>query len=152
MRPVPFRRYGFLPPSLTWPRVFPACLPCRGRVAGSVFLRVPRGAILLPVMAGGAWRGMTLSMLAYFAAATRKAALRPFQGCAEAGYRAEQDMHKPGICTDRARSVHKLAKRPVPMGCIFLRGTSFQGVSVMRCLRYLLPGGHAGVMNINFGP
>jgi hypothetical protein len=32
-------------------------------------------------------------------------------------------------------------------GCIFLRGTSFQGVSVMRCLRYLLP----GVMNINFG-
>ena len=27
-------------------------------------------------------------------------------------------------------------------GCIFLRGASFQGVSVIQCLRYLLPGGH----------
>ena len=29
---VPFCRHGFLPQSLTWPRVFAACLPCRARL------------------------------------------------------------------------------------------------------------------------
>ena len=33
----------------------------------------------------------------------------PFQGCAEAGYRAKQDMRKPDICMDRARSIHTIA-------------------------------------------
>ena len=46
------------------------------QVAGGVFFRVPRGAILLPVMAGGAWRRIALSMLVHFAAATRKVARR----------------------------------------------------------------------------
>src|SRR5690242_2641989 len=31
-RPVPFRRYGFLPPPLTWPRVFAACCPAGPQV------------------------------------------------------------------------------------------------------------------------
>ena len=44
------------------------------QVAGSVFSCMPCGAILLPVMAGGAWRGISLSMLVYFAAAKRKVA------------------------------------------------------------------------------
>ena len=46
----------------------------RVQVARSALLRVPRGVILWPVMAGGAWRGITLSMLVYFAAAKRKVA------------------------------------------------------------------------------
>ena len=29
-------------------------------------------------------------------------------GCAEAGYRAKQDVHKTALCIDRARSMHKL--------------------------------------------
>jgi hypothetical protein len=44
------------------------------QVARSAFLRVPCGAILWPVMAGGAWRGIALSMLVHFAAATGKMA------------------------------------------------------------------------------
>ena len=87
----------------------------RVQVARSAFLRVPRGAILRPVMAGGAWRGIALSMLVHFAAATRKVARRPFQSCAEAGYRAKQDVHKTALCIDRARSIHKLI--PVPRPC-----------------------------------
>ena len=95
----------------------------RVQVARSAFLRVPRGAILWPVMAGGAWRGIALSMLVHFAAAKRKVAWylqgcagRPFQGCAEAGYRAKQDVHKTALCIDRARSIHKLI--PVPRPCL----------------------------------
>jgi hypothetical protein len=48
----------------------------RAQAARSVFLRVPRGAILLPVMAGGAWRGISMSMLVHFATAKRKVASR----------------------------------------------------------------------------
>ena len=36
---------------------------------------MPRGAILLPMMADGAWRGISLSMLVHFAAAKSKVAL-----------------------------------------------------------------------------
>src|SRR5207248_4207340 len=42
------------------------------QVAGGVFLRVLRGATLLPVMAGSAWREIALFMLVHFAAAKRK--------------------------------------------------------------------------------
>jgi hypothetical protein len=68
------------------------------------------------VMAGGAWRGISLFMLVHFAAATRKVARRPFQSCAEAGYRAKQDVHKTALCIDRARSIHKLIPYPGPAG------------------------------------
>ena len=53
------------------------------QIAGGVFLRVPRaacrvprGAILRPVMTGGAWREIALFMLVHFAAAKRKVARR----------------------------------------------------------------------------
>ena len=88
----------------------------RGQVARSALLRVPRGAILRPVMVGGAWRGISLSMLVHFAATTRKVARHPFQSCAEAGNRAKQDVHKTALCIDRARSIHKLI--PVPRSCL----------------------------------
>ena len=87
-RPVPFRRYGFLPPPLTWPRVFAACCPAGPQVAGSVFLRVPRGAILLPVMADGGWRGNSAVYVGAFCGSEEEGCQAPFQGCAEAGYRA----------------------------------------------------------------
>ena len=38
------------------------------------FLRTPRGAILLPVMADGAWREIVLFMLVHFAAAKSEVA------------------------------------------------------------------------------
>ena len=94
---------------------FAACLPCRAQVAGSVFLRVPRGAILLPVMAGGAWRGNSAVYVGAFCGSEEEGCQAPFQGCAEAGYRAKQDMRKPDLCIDRARSIHKLI--PVPRTC-----------------------------------
>lgn len=50
-----------------------AC-PAGPQVAGTVFWRVSRGAILLPVMAGGAGVEIALSMLVHFAAAKRKVA------------------------------------------------------------------------------
>jgi hypothetical protein len=50
-----------------------AC-PAGPQVAGTVFWRVSRGAILLPVMAGGAAVEIALSMLVHFAAAKRKVA------------------------------------------------------------------------------
>ena len=88
----------------------------RVQVARSALLRVPRGAILRPVMVGGAWRGISLSMLVHFAATTRKVARHPFQSCAEAGNRAKQDVLKTALCIDRARSIHKLI--PVPRSCL----------------------------------
>jgi hypothetical protein len=39
-----------------------------------------------------------------------------FQGCAEAGYRAKQDVLKTALCIDRARSIHKLIPVPGPAG------------------------------------
>ena len=88
----------------------PAMQP-RVQVARSALLRVPRGAILRPVMVGGAWRGISLSMLVHFAATTRKVARHPFQSCAEAGNRAKQDTPKSALCIDRARSIHTLIPR-----------------------------------------
>ena len=41
--------------------------------------------------------------------------MTPFQGYAEAGYRAKQDVLKTALCIDRARSIHKLI--PVPRPC-----------------------------------
>ena len=79
------------------------------QVAGSVFLRVPRGAILLPVMAGGAWRGNSAVYVGAFCGSEEEGCQAPFQGCAEAGYRAKQDTRKPDICMDRARSPHTIA-------------------------------------------
>jgi len=72
-------------------------------------LRAPRGAILLPAIANGAWREIALFMLAHFAAAKWKVARRLFQGAAEDGYRPKQDTRKPDICMDRARSIHTIA-------------------------------------------
>ena len=58
------------------------------QVAGGVFLRVPRGAILLPVMAGGAWRGNSAVYVGAFCGSEEEGCQAPFQGCAEDGYRA----------------------------------------------------------------
>ena len=91
-----------------------AC-PAGPQVAGTVFWRVPRGAILLPVMAGGAWRGNSAVYVGAFCGSEEEGCRTPFQGYAEAGYRAKQDMHKTALCIDRARSIHKLI--PVPRPC-----------------------------------
>ena len=40
------------------------------------------------------------------------------------------------------RDIGLSPQKPLYRGCIFLRGASFQGVSVIQCLRYLPPGGH----------
>ena len=87
----------------------------RVQVARSAFLRVPRGAILWPVMAGGAWRGIATVYVGAFCGSDEESGLAPFQGCAEAGNRAKQDVHKTALCIDRARSIHKLI--PVPRPC-----------------------------------
>ena len=81
------------------------------QVAGTVFWRVSRGAILLPVMAGGARRGNSAVYVGAFCGSEEEGCQTPFQGCAETGYRAKQDMRKPGISMDRARSIDKLALR-----------------------------------------
>jgi hypothetical protein len=78
-------------------------------------LCVPRGAILLPVMAGGAWRGNNAVYVGAFCGSEEEGCQAPFQGYAEAGYRAKQDVHKTALCIDRARSIHKLI--PVPRPC-----------------------------------
>ncbi len=91
-----------------------AC-PAGLQVAGTVFWRVSRGALLLPVMAGGARRGNSAVYVGAFCGSEEESGLAPFQGCAEAGYRAKQDVHKTALCIDRARSIHKLI--PVPRPC-----------------------------------
>jgi hypothetical protein len=78
------------PPQLTLPRVFAACLPAGPQIAGSVFLRVSCGAILLPVMAGGAWRGNSAAYVGAFYGSEEGGCWAPFQGCAETGYRASK--------------------------------------------------------------
>ena len=84
-----------------------AC-PAGPQVAGTVFWRVSRGVILLPVMAGGARRGNSAVYVGAFCGSEEESGLAPFQGCAEAGYGAKQDVHKTALCIDRARSIHKL--------------------------------------------
>ena len=56
------------------------------QVAGGVFLRVQRGAILLPVMAGGAWRGNSAVYVGAFCGSEEDGCQSPFQGCAEDGH------------------------------------------------------------------
>ncbi len=86
------------------------------RLRGNVFLRVPRGAILLPVMAGSAQRRNSAVYVGAFCGSEEGGCWTPFQGYAEAGYRAQQDVHKTALCIDRARSIHKLI--PVTRPCL----------------------------------
>jgi hypothetical protein len=90
-RPVPFCRHWFLPPPLTLAAGLRGVLALPGpQVAGTVFWRVPRGAILLPVMAGGARRGNSAVYVGAFCGSEEEGCQAPFQGCAEAGYRASK--------------------------------------------------------------
>ena len=50
-------------------------MPCQAPACGKRIL-THRGATLLPVMAGGAWRGIVLFMLVHFAATKSKVAVR----------------------------------------------------------------------------
>ena len=67
----------------------------QAQVAGKRILTRPRGAILLPAMAGGAWRGNSAVYVGTFCGNEEEGCRAPFQGPAEAGYRAKQDMRKP---------------------------------------------------------
>ena len=53
---------------------------CRAPVVGSVFLRVPRGAILLPVMTGGAWRGNSDAYVGTFCGSAEESHFAAFPG------------------------------------------------------------------------
>src|SRR5271166_5963795 len=80
----------------------------RVQVARSAFLRVPRSA------GDGRW-WLAWNSAVYvgaFCGSEEESGLAPFQGCAEAGYRAKQDVLKTALCIDRARSIHTLI--PVP--------------------------------------
>jgi hypothetical protein len=68
----------------------------------------PRSAILLPAMAGGAWRGNSAVYVGAFCANEKEGCQAPFQGPAEDGYQPQQDVRKTALCIDRARSIHKL--------------------------------------------
>jgi len=76
-------------------------------------VRAPGGAILLPVMADGAWRGISRSMLVHFAAAKRKVAWHLSRVAPRPGT-GEQDVRKTALCIDRARSIHTLIPVPGP--------------------------------------
>jgi hypothetical protein len=67
---------------------------------------------LLPVMAGGTRRGNSAVYVGTFCGSEEEGCQAPFQGYAETGYRAKQDVRKTALCIDRARSIHKLI--PVP--------------------------------------
>jgi hypothetical protein len=88
---------------------------CGGSARGSAISRLPHAAFLCAVMANDAQRGIALSMVVHFAAATNANGFACFQGCAETGNRAKQDVLKTALCIDRARSIHKLI--PVPRPC-----------------------------------
>jgi hypothetical protein len=80
-RPVPFCWHRFLPPPLTLAaglRGVPA-LPGR-QVAGTVFWRVSRGAILLPVTVGSARRGNSAVYVGAFCGSEEEGCHAPFQG------------------------------------------------------------------------
>jgi hypothetical protein len=83
---------------------------------GSAISRLPCAAFLCAVALSGAECGITLFMVAHFAAATNANGFAYFQGYAEAGNRAKQDVFKTALCIDRARPIHKLI--PVPRSCL----------------------------------
>ena len=87
-----------------------------GPGCGEAYSYAPRSAILLPAMAGGAWRGNSAVYVGAFCGNEEEGFRAPFQGPAEDGYRPKQDMRKPALCIDRARSIHKLI--PVPRSCL----------------------------------
>jgi hypothetical protein len=87
----------------------------RAQIAGSVFFYVPYGVIFI---ASDGRRCLARNSAVYvgaFCGSEEEGCRAPFQGCAEAGYRAKQDVHKTALCIDRARSIHKLI--PVPRPC-----------------------------------
>jgi hypothetical protein len=113
-RQVAFCRYGFLPPRLISPRWH--AYSARSQVYREAYSYAPRGAILLPVMAGGARHGNSAVYVGAFCGSEEEGCQAPFQGYAEAGYRAKQDVRKTALCIDRARSIHKLIPVPGPAG------------------------------------
>jgi hypothetical protein len=85
-RQAAFCRYGFLPPPLTGPRV--ACVPCQAPGCGKRILTRRVVPFLLAAMAGGAWRGNSAIYVGAFCGNEEGGFRAPFQGSAEAGYRA----------------------------------------------------------------
>lgn len=63
-------------------------LSCRAQVAEAYSYAVPRGAILLPVMADGGRRGNGAVYAGAFCGSEAESCQAPFQGSAETGYRA----------------------------------------------------------------
>ena len=112
-RPVPFCGTASCPAAdLTALRGMPA-LPGPG--CGE---RILTRAAWCHFIAGDGRRCLAWNIAVYvgaFCGSEEEGCQAPFQGCAEAGYRAKQDVHKTALCIDRARSIHKLI--PVPRPC-----------------------------------